>query len=409
MLARTALAHRGYRIFWSGSILTFTAQWIQQVAIGWVVLDLTGSSAALGFTLALRAVPMFLLAPFSGVAADRYDRRNLLIGAQLTMAVATGVIAFALGTGRASLAHLVLFMLVVGAASVFDRNARHAIVLDLVPRELAASAVGLNTMVFSGARIAAPAIAGFLFAWLGAAANFWLQAIVYCLVTLTLLAIRLPKREPAARTSSAWGEMRAGLRFACGDPMLRLLLLTGVLPYFFLYPVWGVLFPVLARDVYHVGPQGLGVMLTTIGAGGFLGGLLGGLAGRLGRAGLIQIGALAVLGTGLAGIAFAPTMWSALPFIVLAGFGEMVHTVINTTLVQLAAPQAMRGRITSIMAIFPAFISLGALWVGNSSALIGTRTTIGIAGAFAMLGAVVLILTATRLRGLRMSDLGAGR
>ena len=390
-------------------MLSYTAQWVQQVALGWVAYELTGSAALLGLVMAVRAIPMLLLAPFSGVAADRYDRRYLLIAGQLIMAFATFALALGLAYGKVATWHLAVFMFATGIAAVVDRNARYAILLDLVPRTEAASAVALNSIAFSGSRMGAPAVAGLLLAWLGAASNFFVQGAAYLVAGVSLFAIRAAPGTPSAGDRSAWAEMLEGLRFCMRDPVTRLLLLTGVLPYFCFYPMWGVLMPVLAKDVFAVGPSGLGIMLTAIGIGGLAGGFAGSVAQRVRHTARVQIGALFLIATGLIGVASAPSMVWALPFAAIGGFGEVVYSVVNQTLLQLSAPQHLRGRVTSLMATFPAFISMGALWIGVTISVFGAQPATGIVGGLAAFTAVTLLLFAPRLRTLGVNDLRQGR
>jgi MFS family permease len=400
-----ALAHAPYRVFWGGSLISYTAQWVQQVALGFVVYDLTGSTLALGLVLGARAVPMLLLAPFSGVAADRYDRRHLLMGSQLVLVIATLAIGIGLALGRVGTLHLGLFVVLTGIAGVFERNARHSMVLDLVPREAVTSAVALNNLAFSGARMGAPGIAGFLIAAFGAAANFFLQAAAYLVVIATIATLRLAPHPRAAQGISAMDAMRQGLRFAWRDRPMRMLLVTGVVPYFLLYPVWGVLFPAFARDAFQVGPEGLGLMYAAVGIGGFLGGMAGAWIHRLERIGRVQLGALVGIAIGLAGAALAPTLPIALPFMVLAGMGEVLYTVANQTLVQLTAPTELRGRVTSLLAVFPAFISLGAIWLGFAGEALGPRGATACAFGFAVLSLVGTLLWARPLVSMRLSEM----
>lgn len=398
-----ALAHRGFRILWIGSIFSFTAHWTLQVALGWVAYELTASAAMLGLIFGIRALPTLALAPLSGVAADRYDRRNLLAASQSVFAAATLALGILLALGAARPWHLFAFVLLVGAAGVFERNARHAIVLDLVPRAQALNAVALNTVAFSGARVFAPAIAGALIVWVGASGNFFLQAAAYGGAAASLFLIAVPARAPRAR-AGAWASLAEGLGFAWRSPAIRLLAASGVLPHFLFIPVWSTLLPVYAKDVFHTGPQGLGLMFTAVGLGGLLGGLAGASLGRVDRLALVQLAATLAFGLALLGMAAAPSLALALPCVVLAGIGEMLAITANQTLIQIAAPEAMRGRVTSLIAVFPAFISLGSIVVGLGAEALGAR---GITTALALAGialCLALWIGSERLRELRVSQ-----
>lgn len=400
-----ALAYGPFRLFWGGALLTYTAQWVQQVALGFAVYEITGSTLAIGLVLGARAIPMFLLAPFSGVAADRYDRQMLLAMSQLSLCIATALVGIQLMRGAAGTLDLALFMVVAGIAGTFERNVRHAMVLDLVPREAVTSAIALNNIAFSGARMGAPGIAGYLIALFGTAANFFLQSVVYLVVACSLYALRLPRHPRGAASVGALEAMREGLRFSWENRTMRMLLWTGVLPYFLLYPIWSVLFPAFAKDAFQTGPEGLGLMYAAVGLGGFLGGVLGTMAHRVERIGSLQLVSLAAIGIGLVGTALAPSVAIGLPFMALSGAGEVLYTVVNQTLVQLAAPADKRGRVTSLLAVFPGFISLGGIWIGFAGDALGPRGAAWVGAGFALLIGVAILIWAPRLARLRTSDL----
>ena len=401
----SALAHRGFRFLWFGAVLSYLSQWIQQVALAWVGYELTGSTLVLGLILGVRAIPMLALAPFSGVAAERYDRRNLLLACQLLFGVSAAALAIALATGAATPVHLIVFVFIAGIAGVFDRNARQAIILDLVPRELAISAVSLVSVAMSVARTVAPAIAGVLIAVAGSAWNFALQAFAYMISALCLLAIKIPKRRSSIAGLSARQAMRAGLALAYRDRTLRVLLITGALPYVFVFGSWTVLFPVIVRDSFAAGPETLGFMFAAMGTGGVCGGLLGPWLARWDRIGVVQTLALLAMGLALIGIALSPNVFVALPFAFVAGLGDMLNSSTNQTLVQLATPADYRGRVTGLFAVFPAFIALGSLWSGAFGAATGAVTAMCLIGGFAVLLALGTFVFAPRLARLRMSQL----
>lgn len=400
-----ALAYGPFRLFWGGALLTYTAQWVQQVALGYAVYEITASTLAIGLVLGARAIPMFLLAPFSGVAADRYDRRMLLAMSQLSLCIATALVAIQLARGKAGTLDLALFMVVAGIAGTFERNARHAMVLDLVPREAVTSAIALNNIAFSGARMGAPGIAGYLIALFGTAANFFLQSAVYLVVACSLYLLKLPRHPRGAASKGALQAMAEGLRYSWENRTMRMLLWTGVLPYLLLYPIWSVLFPAFAKDAYRTGPEGLGLMYAAVGLGGFIGGVLGTLAHRIEHIGRLQLGSLAAIAIGLVGTAMAPTVAIGVPFMALSGAGEVLYTVINQTLVQLAAPAEKRGRVTSLLAIFPGFISLGGIWVGAAGDALGPRGGAWLGAGFAVLIGIAILVWAPRLVRLRVADL----
>ncbi len=403
MSTRSALSHRNFRILWLGSVFGSIAHWVQQVTLGWVGYQLTGSVAMLGFILGARALPMLLLAPISGVAADRYDRKRLLGATQLANALAGFLLAGVIAADALHVWHLFVLTVINGISGVFERNLRQALVLDLVPREIAVNAVALNNMSSSGARVFAPAIAGGLLLVIGASGNFLLQSIAYLGVAISLLFVHPKRRERPAVSASAWASLKEGITFSVRNPTIRILVASGFVPFLILIPAWGTLLPVYATDIFNSGPQSLGILYSAVGLGGFLGGVMGAYIGRVDRLGLVSLGAFAVFALSLLAIGLSPSIYIALPFVVLAGAGEILNIVANQTLMQMVAPEAMRGRITSLIAVFPAFISLGSIGIGAGAELLGTRgVTITLAVAGGLACAAFWILS-PRLRDLRLS------
>ena len=403
MSTKSALSHRNFRILWLGSVFGSIAHWVQQVSLGWVGYQLTGSVAMLGFILGARAVPMLLLAPISGVAADRYDRKRLLAATQLANALAGFLLAGVIAADALHVWHLFVLTVVNGVSGVFERNLRQALVLDLVPREIAVNAVALNNMSSSGARVFAPAIAGGLLLVIGAAGNFFLQSLAYLGVTISLLFVHPKRHERPAAGATAWASLKEGMAFSVRNPTIRILVASGFVPFLVLIPAWGTLLPVYATDVFNSGPQSLGLLYSAVGVGGFIGGAIGAWIGRVDRLGLVSLGSFAVFALSLLAIGLSPSLAVALPFVVLAGAGEILNIVANQTLMQMVAPEAMRGRVTSLIAVFPAFISIGSIGVGTGAQMLGTRgvtITIAVVGGLACAAFWVL---SPRLRGLRLS------
>jgi MFS family permease len=366
-----------------------------------VVYEITGSGALLGAVMGARAIPMVLLAPLSGVAAERYDRRLLLQASQGFAAAVSLAFGAALALGVASTWMLFAFTVLMGSANSLDRPARFASAFELVPREVAVKAVALNTMGFSMMRIFGPAAAGYLIGWFGAAGSFFIQGVLYAASAAMALIVVFPARRPAASGRSAFAEMREGLRFAGTDPKMRMLVFLGALPFFLLVPVWGTLFPIYAKDVFDAGPQGLGVLLTAVGIGGTLGGLAANLLARAERQALIQAAWIVVMAGAIVGVAASPSLALAVAFSLVGGAAEMAHTASNMAMLQMTAPEEMRGRIASLTMLYPAMISIGAFLAGPLSDLLGVRGASVALAATATAAMVILYLASPRLREMR--------
>ena len=382
-------------------MFSWTSQWIQHAALGWVVYEITGSGTLLGAVMGARAIPMILLAPVSGVAADRYDRRRLMQASQGLAAAVNLSFGAALALGLVSTWMLFLFTVLMGACNVMDRPARFTTAFELVPREIAVKAVALNTIGFSMARVLGPMVAGYLIAAFGGAGTFFLQGVLYAASGVMVLFVVFPSRIAPAEQKSPWHDMAEGLRFAASNPRTRVLLAVGFLPFFLLIPVFGTLYPIYAKDVFAVGPTGLGLLLTAVGVGGTLGGFIANALGRAERQGLIQSVWIVVMAAAIIGVALSPSFALALALSVIGGAAEMAHASSNMAMVQMSAPEAMRGRVSSLMMLNPALISLGALVAGPLSDAAGVRNaSMMLAGtAIAFIG--VLYAMSPVLRELR--------
>ena len=368
----SALAYGDFRRLWAGSLCSWSGQWIQQASLGWVVYEITGSGALLGAVLGARAIPMFLLTPLSGVAADRWDRRRLMQASQALACAVSLAFGIALALQAVGIWMLFAFTMLMGASNVLDRPARMSTAFELVPREAAMKAVALNTIGFSLMRIAGPAVAGYLIAAFGAAGSFFVQGVLYGASALMVLAVVFPPRKDK-RGSSAVAEMLEGVRFAMRDPRTRLLLAVGALPFLLLVPVWGTLMPIYAKDVFAAGPQGLGLLLTAVGVGGTLGGFAANALAHLERQALVQMAWVIVMAAAIVGVAASPSLAWALLFTGIGGAAEMAHWASNAAVLQMSAPEAMRGRISSLLMLNPGLISVGALLAGPLADLLGVR------------------------------------
>jgi MFS family permease len=381
--------------------LSWSGQWIQQAALGWVVYEITGSGALLGAVMGARAIPMFLLAPLSGVAAERYDRRRLLQGSQGLAAAISLAFGAALALGMVSTWMLFAFTILMGASNVLDRPARLTTAFELVAREDAVKAVALNTLGFSMMRIFGPAAAGYLIGWFGAAGSFFIQGLLYAASGALVLMVVFPARRQPGAGRSALADMLEGLRFAARDPKMRMLVVLGALPYLLLVPVWGTLYPIYAKDVFAAGPQGLGMLLTAVGVGGTLGGLAANLLARVERQALLQAAWVVVMAGAITGVAASASLAAALAFSVLGGAAEMAHTASNMAMLQMHAPEGMRGRIASLTMLYPAMISVGAFAAGPLSDFLGVRGASVALAATATAAMGVLVFASPRLGKIR--------
>lgn len=399
------LRQRDFRWMFGGTLLSTALQWVQSATLGWLIYDISGSGAVIGLVLGVRVLPVLLLSPLAGLVADRYERLASLSITQLFLAVPSFLIALSIALDAIAIWQLVLYTLVTGGAATFDRTLRNAVVFDIVPREDMASGAALMNVAFSVSRAIGPVIAGGLIAYAGAA---WCFAVLGGLALAVILSLRGLQARPAlkrAQRGSAWQEMKDGLRYGLSDPIARLMLLLMGVTGMFLIPVFGVLVPIFAADVFRVGPQGLGLMLGAVGVGAVLGSLLAALLSRYDRLGRVQSLSVLAFAVSLILFAFSPGVGTALVPLAVGGACEMMILTSTATAMQLAAPEPMRGRVAALIAMFPVSISSGMLLAGWFSDLMRAPW------AALLLAALALVILAAAwqrsrvLRELRLSRL----
>lgn len=399
-----ALRYRDFRLMWIGSFFSSAGQWIQQATLGWVVYSMTGSGSILGAINGMRSVPMLFLSPVAGVAADRMNRKMLMVGTQIFLTVITFALAIDIALGSLEVWHLFVFTFFAGAAWSFNMPVRQSVVFNLVPRSVFPNAFALNSVAFNVTRILGPSSAGFLILWLGPEGNFFIQGIAYLLVSISLLMIVIPASSARGevRKTSVATSMKEGFRYVFKEPVVRTLMVMGLFPVFFVFPYMGLL-PIFAKDVYHGGPQAFGILLSVSGVGGVLGGLF---AAKLGngfeRRGLLQIVTMFLFGIGVLIFSLTGALWAGCILLVFTGFSQMVFMTTNQTLLQTNIPDELRGRVTSIYMLDQGLMPLGTVIAGVGSDLFGVQSVVFVMGLTCALLAVVVALWVPRVRNMRL-------
>jgi len=394
-----SLAHTQYRRYWTGLFLSNVGTWMQSVAQGWLVLRLSNSAFLLGLVGFVGSIPTLLLAPLAGVAADRLDRRRLLLATQATQMLCAFTLAVAVYEGFVSVPLVAAVAVVNGIANALTTPAHQTLFLDLVGPEDLTNAIALNSMQFNLSRIVGPALAGLTIGVLGEAACFALNGIsfVAILVPLAILPALPPSRR---RARSAWIDLRAGLRFARRHPLIpQLLFLIASLAVFGTPAV--TMAPLFAKNLLGVGPEGLGGMLSAVGVGAVATALLMASGGDFGRKGAGVLAASAGFALSLAGFALSRSYPLSLACLVVLG-GSMTSTAsLVNTLLQKSAPNRMRGRVISLYALaWLGLVPLGNLQAGIVAQRFGAASTL-------LVGAGGITLTLILLRLLRPVPLDA--
>jgi len=382
----SSLRHLDYRYLWSGTLMMSAGQWVQQVTLGWLLYDLTGNSMLLGALNGLRAVPFLVTGPMAGVAADRMDRRKLLLRTQWILIIT----AVAMGTLVASpylhVWHIFIFTLITGIAWSFTEPVRQSMIPSVVPKEDLVNAIALNSGGFNLMKVIGPALGGAMIVLFGGAGNFFVQSVAYSGVLVMIYLMHIPNTPSEARRASAVANLKEGFAYVWSTPAVLALLTLAYVPRIFAVP-YQTLMPVFQKDVLQVGPDGLGMLMAAPGVGALIAVLtLASLANRLKRQGLFLVGSIVVLGFFLIVFSQVRVFPLALATLVIAGAFQMFFLASTATILQLLVPDELRGRVMSLYMLDRGFMPVGDLFAGTTAHFIGAPFTV------AVMGGIVIVL-----------------
>jgi MFS family permease len=397
----SSLRHLDFRYLVSGTFMMSAGQWIQQVTLGWLVYDLTGNSMLLGALNGLRALPFLVTGPMAGVAADRMDRKKLLLRTQWILIVTAVFMGALVASGWLHVWHVFVFTLVTGIAWTFTEPVRQSMIPSLVPKQDLANAIALNSGGFNLMKIIGPALGGAMIALFGAAGNFFVQAVAYTGVLIMIYWMCVPPTSARARRSSAVANLKEGFAYVWSTPAVLALMTLAYVPRIFAVP-YQTLMPVFQKDVLRVGPEGLGLLMAAPGVGAVLAVLfLASHGNSLRRQGLFLVGSIVILGCFL--ILFSQITYFplALASLVVVGIFQMLFLASTNTILQLIVPDELRGRVMSLYMLDRGFMPAGALFAGVTAHFIGAPATVATMGAIVI---VLVLLVAWRVPAIRSLD-----
>jgi MFS family permease len=387
-----ALVNFNFRLWTAGALVSNIGTWMQRVAQDWIVLtQLTHHDAtAVGIVTGLQFAPQLLLLPWSGLAADRFNQRKLLMLTQASM----GVLATALGiltiSGYVRLWHVYVFAFVFGAAAALDSPVRQTFVGELVGDEHLSNAVALNSTSFFVSQMIGPAVAGLVIAKTGTGWAFLLNGLSFGAVLLSMYLLRVQELRTNARASSGPGGFIEGLRYVWARPDLR-----SIVVMLFLMGTFGFNFPVfistMAVNVFHTDARGFGLLSSIMAIGTMTGALLA--AGREKPKFRTLLLGSGIFGIGCALAAFSPGYWWFAAALTLIGVAAITFTNATNSMMQLSTQPTMRGRVMAIrVGVGLGGASIGAPIVGWVANHFGPRWSLGTGAISGFLAALVAVL-----------------
>jgi MFS family permease len=381
---------RGYRWLWAGQSVSGIGNQVTRLALPYQVYAQTGSTLAIAGLTLFQLVPILVFSLGGGAIADAVDRRRMLRITQLGMMACSLILAILAFQPSAPLP--VLFLVAFAAASIgsLDQPARASAVPRLVPRERLAAAVALNHLNFQIASVVGPTVAGLLIATVGLPAAYLVDVATFAASFVALFRIpALPPLADAVRPGLT--AIRDGLRFAFDRRVILATYAIDLNAMIFGMPT--SLFPVLALDVFHAGPQGLGLLAAAPSVGALLGALLSGWVSTVRRVGLAVIVAVAIWGVAITLFGLSEfSFLLALFFLAIAGAADVLSAVFRSTIVQLAAPDQLRGRISSIhILVVTSGPRIGDLEAAAVASVIGAQASVISGGLLCLVGLVGVV------------------
>ncbi len=383
-----SLRYRDYRILWTSIVFMSAGQWMQQIALSWMAYQMTDSPFMLGAINGFRAIPFLLFGPWAGVAADRFDRKKLMLFSQAYVLVLSFALAILIFSGLIQVWHLFAYTFLSGLGWSVTQPVRQALLPSLVPKEELQNAVALQSAGFNSTRILGPTAAGILIAWVGPGGAFLAQALAYLVIMVLVMTMRVPSIPTVVNRKSPGSDLLDGFRYIKSNQIVFSLILLALIPMMFAMP-FQTLMPVFARDVLNMGPKGYGLLVSFAGIGALTGTLIVASLGDFRHKGLLLLGSAATLGVFL--FLFSQATWlpASLFLMIFVGGFQMTYMSLNNTLLHMNITDDMRGRVMSIYMLDQGLTPLGSLFAGTTANFFGAPIAVALMGASCILLALI--------------------
>lgn len=389
----SALRHRNFRLFWTGQLISLTGTWMHQAAQGWLVFKLTNSPFFLGLAGTAFSAPILLFTLAGGVLADRHSKRYIMLAAHSILMFLSLTLAVLVATGIVNVWHVLILAFLIGTVHAVEIPARQSFIAEMVGKESLLNAIALNSSAFHGARMVGPAIAGFIMGPFGMASCFFINAFSFTAIIMALLKMRFAKAGPKpANGKSMIKELKEGLSYLFHHANAYILLISVGIISFFGFPYISFI-PVYARDILQTGERGLGMLMGCAGAGAFTGAIGLALRGDTSKKGVVMAVAGIIFSIALLIFSISETVWASYAALFFIGFGAINHIATANTLLQLAVPDELRGRVMSAFTtMFLGMAPLGNFTVGTMAHYVGTQTALLISACFCLGGTLLVLI-----------------
>jgi len=393
--ALRVLRNAPFRRYVIGSLISDTGSWMQVMAQGWVMATLTNKAIWLGMANLAAGLPMLLLTMVGGAAADRFDKRKILLITQFVqIAIACGI-GFLVLQGQIEIWEILVFAAVLGISNSFEMPTQSALVPELVGRSEIQNGISIDRSVFHGSRVLGPTMGGYLINWLGTASAFFANALSFVALIVAILSLPPRPKGTAEEEEKRASGIKDGFRFVFNDtPSLAMVTLIATQS-LCIFPIITVMMPLYVRLVLHRGADGLGTLMGASAIGSLVGSLfLIGLP-RKRRVPLMMVNTAAISMV-IIGLSFGPTFYFVMALLIVNSFGLAMNFALCSTIVQERAPDYLRGRVSGVfMLSFVGLMPIAGLGVTSLSDFLGMQSALTIA---AITYGVITLIVLARVR-----------
>lgn len=373
-----SLKYPNYRNFWFNEGVSLIGLWMQMIAQGWLVYDMTGSKFLLGLINTIAGLPIIFFTPIGGIIADHVNKKNLLIATQIVFAVLSFLIGVLIFSGGINFYNLSAIVFLIGIANAIDSPTRQSFVAELVGPKSLGNAIALNSLAFNTARMIGPAVAGYLIGFVGVESCYFINAVTFLGVIAALFLLKgdfSPRSKPIISARKAFSE---GLTYILENKRVLFSLMLVAFTSVFVMP-YAVLMPVFARDIFHVGAQGLGTLMAFSGLGALVGAfMLAHFSGRVDLSKLILVSTFTIAAALLA-FSLSRVFFVSLAALAVLGWSIVSQAASVNTYIQNEVPNSLRGRIMSFYVLsFMGLMPIGSFQAGLMAHYLGAPAALAL-------------------------------
>ncbi|HUG16576.1 MAG TPA: MFS transporter [Thermomicrobiales bacterium] len=392
-----ALRHPNYRLYWIGTLVANTGDWMDHIALGWLMWELTGSGSYLGLLAFFRAFPILFFTLFGGALADRMDRRRLMQGTQAFAMLLALLLALLVVTDLVEVWHVLAIASLRGIMLSVNLPTRQALLSDIVDREHLANAIALNSATMNLTRIVGGSLGGVLITLIGIGGVFLVNGLSFIILIAALAMMTIPSLTRTGPPKNIMRSIAEGLSYLREHQVLRPLIFLALVPMVFGMP-YMTLLPIFADTVLDIGNEGYGLLVACVGVGALAGSLVVAALSQYRHRGRLMLLVMVLFGGMLLLFSQSTSSWLSYALLFGVGAGQTSYMALNTTLLQTHSSDEMRGRVMSIFFLNRGLVPLGTVGAGVASEAFGAPVTVAAMAAVVVLLALATLLKSPRVR-----------